>query len=167
MLANPVQRKRGGNHSFIVPPGLRRSLLPSEKIQQTLCIITSRPVGGCTIFDSLNRFFDSAKCLKHKRLQQFTHGERCFCVKRRTVREWLRGYPLGMQRPRDDDFHAPAPTADDFAARLRAYRVGAGLTRRELADRVGMSETVLTEIETGRRTATTRQREILLRGGVV
>lgn len=72
-----------------------------------------------------------------------------------------------MQRPKDDDFFAPADSADDFAARLRTYRVGAGLSRRELADRVGMSETVLTEIETGRRVATTRQREILLRGGVV
>jgi len=70
----------------------------------------------------------------------------------------------GMQRPKDDDFFAPADSVDDFAARLRAYRVGAGLTRRELADRVGMSETLLAEIETGRRTATTRQREILLRG---
>ena len=83
------------------------------------------------------------------------------------MREWLRGYRWGMQKPRDDDFHAPAPTADDFAERLRAYRVGAGLSRRALADRVGMSETLLAEIETGRRVATERQREILLRGGVV
>lgn len=69
-----------------------------------------------------------------------------------------------MQKPRDDDFHTPTDSADDFATRLRAYRVGAGLTRRELADRVGMSETLLAEIETGRRIATERQREILLRG---
>lgn len=80
--------------------------------------------------------------------------------------EWLRGYAEGMQRPKDDDFFAPADSADDFATRLRAYRVGAGLSRRELADRVGMSETLLAEIETGRRVATTRQRGILLHGVV-
>jgi hypothetical protein len=43
VVANPVQRKRGGNHSFIVPPGLRRSLLPSKKSQPTLCIIKFPP----------------------------------------------------------------------------------------------------------------------------
>ena len=65
-----------------------------------------------------------------------------------------------MQKPRDDDFHAPAPTTDDFGARLRAWRTGAGLTRRELSERVGMGEALLAELERGRK-PTERQRELL------
>ncbi len=50
----------------------------------------------------------------------------------------------------------------NFSAQMRACRVGLGLTRKALADKVGMSETLLTEIEAARRISTARLQQILL-----